>query len=141
MISRNRPVLFPCIVSLVYFGLSIWLFHGQVFTPRTLRLGDWSSSGIILPWLFVGLPLTGAAGAYHSRRAGGTRSQRMFAAVFPALVPLAIFTVATVADLFSPTHGPAGERMLELTAPFLSWVLFPALALLTGSLPFVLRDS
>ena len=140
MISRQRPVLFPCIVSLVYFGLSIWLFHGQVFASRTLRLGDWSASGIILPWLFVALPLVGAAGSYHSRRAGGTRAQRILAAVFPAFVPLGIFSVTAVADLVSGTHGPAGERMLFLAAPFLCWVLFPAVALLVGSLPFVLRD-
>lgn len=65
----------------------------------------------------------------------------MFAAVFPALVPLAIFTAAAVADFVSPNHGNVGERMLVLAAPFLSWVLFPAFALLAGSLPFALRDS
>ena len=98
---------------------------------------------VYYPWLCV-LPFVGAAGAYWSRRAGGSRAVRAAAGFFPVIVFLAVFVTIL---LFSfVIGGLAGNVSIantlapEFAGAVMSWVVIPAIALLLGVLPF-LRET
>ncbi|HXW56738.1 MAG TPA: hypothetical protein VEJ67_13380 [Candidatus Cybelea sp.] len=84
----------------------------------------------------------GALGAYLSRRAGGTRSARLGAALFTSgillvtmLIVLAICAAGRVLGL-----GFAGLEFGILVKPVFMVIVIPSLAMLIGALPFLSDD-
>lgn len=133
-------VLRPGRAGLLYFGLSLWLFHGRVTRVSTLNVGA-AQTEVIWPWIVFGLPLVGTAVAWRSRTAHGTRAQRILAAIFPAIVPALVLCVTTGGDIVRRTCGTAVECLNMAAAHWLAWIILPAAALACGALPFVLRAN
>jgi hypothetical protein len=88
-----------------------------------------------IPWAAV-LPLAGALGAFVSWRSGGRPGQRVVAALFPALVIAGLAFLFLMWEVLEPTMR--GEGVLShFFDALVVWVLFPALALALGTLPFL----
>ncbi len=88
-----------------------------------------------LIWL-VTQPVFGAAGAYLSRRAGGNGVARIALGIFPSIAMFGLLFLVGLAAAF------VEENTFVLTHPHyfalivLPWVVFPALSLMLGVLPF-----
>jgi hypothetical protein len=114
--------------------LSILSYAG--LEPRIILLGAGESLQLPIPWLLM-LPVFGALGAYLSRRADGKRMTRIAAALFPAIVLLAMLFFGAFVSVF------VDHRLREHPLPFLfglvtfNWVFLPSAALLLGALPFL----
>jgi len=144
MNQRTKAVWIPGLISFtvasgVLAMLQVW--HVQ---PHIV----WVRSGLALlfyvPWL-IAQPAFGAAGAYVSRRLGGTRNERLVAGIFPSIAMLLTFfvvlAIVEVLRIFGiGDHVPSINiiRFLELYGSM--WVVVPGLALGLGALPF-LRDA
>jgi hypothetical protein len=94
---------------------------------------------LYLPWLAV-LPLIGGLGAYLSRQARGQMRARLVAALFPALVPFAVFCPDIVVSAVLEHHLTWTEVPVAFAVLVFNWVLLPGALLLLGALPF-LRNS
>jgi hypothetical protein len=88
-----------------------------------------------LPWTLA-LPFIGALGAHSSRAKGGRIGERLLAAVFPAIA-FSVFTAVAVAIRW--VNGSIPIPPVTVLFVLLSWVVVPAVALLVGALPFVVR--
>jgi VIT1/CCC1 family predicted Fe2+/Mn2+ transporter len=89
---------------------------------------------VYVSWLLT-LPFIGALGAFLSLRAGGSVRAALWSVVFPVLPYLALFVVAlpvtVILDDYVAHHITIPAFFVGLSA----WVIFPAIALLTGGLP------
>jgi hypothetical protein len=93
-------------------------------------------------WLIAEL-CCGALGAYLSRRAGGTRSTRLFAALFSSAVLLTTMVIVIGICAVGRATGLAFTT-LDLTMlikPVVMVVLVPSVAMLLGALPFLSDDK
>lgn len=117
-----------------YF-MTLWLQGGPV-SPHGL---GWPLE-FYFPWLCL-LPFLGAAGAYWSRRAGGSLAVQAAVGFFSAFVFLAIFvTVLLFAFVIGGITGNVSEPQTlspEFAGAVMSWIVIPALALMIGVLPFL----
>jgi hypothetical protein len=142
MNERTKQLWFPALVSVTLANLLLFALTHASLDPR--RMASRSTSlhpGLalafeLLPWL-VAQPLIGAAAAYISRRAGGKRSSRIIAALFPALVMLALWCVVV------PIGAVAQQNVFVLSHPGLfilgaiPFAVVPGTALLLGALPLL----
>jgi hypothetical protein len=96
------------------------------------------SDVIYLCW-WVLLPLCGGAGAYLSRRAGGTRLACAAASVFPSIVTLCIFTFIIPISLVIDKNSYVVRHPLYFMLAMVNWIMVPGLALILGALPFLQR--
>ena len=89
------------------------------------------------PWMLL-LVVSGALAAWLCRSIGGNRHQRVWAAQFPVLAPVALLVMEIVIGLpIEYFHGSlvSGGVLLDGLVNFLFFnVLLPVLALLTGAL-------
>jgi hypothetical protein len=86
------------------------------------------------------LPLCGGAGAYLSRRAGGTRFACIAASLFPSIVMLCIFCFVLPASLVVEKNNFVMKHPLYFVLAMLNWTMVPGLALIVGALPFLPRS-
>jgi hypothetical protein len=100
-------------------------------SPRLLNHAGLPLSYQLL-WLAV-LPLFGAASAYLSRRAGGSRSAGLTAAVFPSMVMILLWM-----GLATRMSHPSAGQWFGLLCGVLNWSVTPGISLLLGAW-FVLR--
>jgi hypothetical protein len=84
-----------------------------------------------LIWL-AALPLFGAASAYLSLRAGGSRMSRMVAALAPSIIMIPIW-----AALATRMSHPSPRQWFGLLCGVLNWIVCPGVALLLGASPFL----
>jgi len=143
MTARAKTILIPGIVALLITGLGEQLLMNAGVRPKVYwQYISWMTSTWQLLAIFV---VAGAIGAGWSRAAGGSRSQRLWAAQFPVVCMLIVF-----AFLFSV--GPAIELTVKHTLQWatmwhtllglLFWdMLLPGFALLMGALPFVIAKQ
>ena len=100
----------------VRVGLGLWLFYGC--------------------WLVAHIASGGLA-AFLSRRAGGSRWQRILSSLFPAAVMLSLWGAVI------PVSATIQHNAYVVAHPFyysfgiFPWVVFPGIALLIGALPFL----
>lgn len=117
-----------------YF-MTLWLQGGPV-SPQGL---GWPLE-FYFPWLCL-LPFLGAAGAYWSRRAGGSLAVQAAVGFFSAFVSLAIFvTVLLFAFVIGGITGNVSEPQTlspEFAGAVMSWIVIPAIAMMIGVLPFL----
>jgi hypothetical protein len=124
-------------------------FNSQ-FTHLWIRVGPTDPHALFCPlmacypWLCI-LPFVGAAGAFWTRRAGGSRAVRTAAQFFSVSMFLAVFlTVLLFSFVISGVTGNvsiANTLFPEFTGAVMSWVVIPAIALLLGVLPFLWGTS
>ena len=94
-----------------------------------------------IPWLLALLPV-GAVATFLARRAGADFSRRILVALSPAIliggaINLLLALVVTLASV-------GGHRIhaIDFVGHFIvGWLVFPAVALLLGSLPFLWTTS
>ncbi len=93
---------------------------------------------IYLYWWIL-LPLCGAAGAYLSRRAGGTRFACIAASLFPSIVMLGIFCFVLPVSLVIDKNTVVRHHPIYFVLAMVNWTMVPGLALILGALPFLSR--
>lgn len=135
MNHRTQSLWLPAMTNLAMSTLVLALIQRvgpdpYFFTPK--RGPFFVFYTFYLGWLAT-LPFTGAAGAYLSARASGTRLHRLLSGLAPALAYLAAIAAAALVALLVD-HGFTAAGFL---AVLVSWVLSPALALFAGTLPFL----
>jgi hypothetical protein len=134
MTNRVRQLWIPGFLALAVSMTALTLIMKFGPQPRILSLGSVPAIVVYVPWLAV-LPLIGAAGAYLSKRAGGSRFPVLTSSVFPVLpfvaASLLMIPVSMILDREHATHGltPAGILCFVL-----GWIVFCGLALLAGGL-------
>jgi hypothetical protein len=92
-----------------------------------------------LSWLLA-LLVSGATGALLAKTQGGSSSERLVAGLAPWLVWLGEFCVMALAFRFDGRDF-AEFPMSDFGLTALCWVVFPGMALLLGTLPFVARPA
>jgi hypothetical protein len=110
----------------------------HVARPRPTLWWSNQADVIYLCW-WVLLPLCGAAGAYLSRRAGGTRLAGAAASLFPSIVMLCIFSFVIPISLVIDKNRYVMRHPLYFGLAMVYWIMVPGLALLLGALPFLQR--
>jgi hypothetical protein len=86
---------------------------------------------------WVLLPLCGAAGAYLSRRAGGTRLACIAASLFPSIIMSFVFCFVLPVSIVLEKNTFVMQHPLYFALAFVNWTMVPGLALILGALPFL----
>ena len=128
---------FPSLLTLL-LSLGVWRALRWAF-PMGFQFAIGSPHFFVwfYPAWLLSLAALGALGAYCSWRAGGTTAERLVAILSPAFALLIVHSARLAVVL--PGAGPG--RWGGVVSGLLSWVGVPALALLTGSLVFLRRNS
>ena len=143
MNERIRQFWLPGLASLLAASVFLAVFARVTYMPHMLVVRSGAALLLYPAWLAT-QPIFGAIGAYFSRRAGGKRLTRIFAALSPSLALAALICVSIIvqiamAGLGKPTDigsmGAAGFARALFFA-----IVIPSAALLLGALPF-LRTS
>jgi uncharacterized membrane-anchored protein len=93
-----------------------------------------------IPWLLT-LPFCGAAGAYLSRRSGGKRLSRLAAAVFPAIMMLAVLCLILPIGIFVERNTFIIHHLSYFAIAVLIWTVVPGAALFLGGAPFLAKRA
>lgn len=159
MNNRTRALWLPAIVNLTVAAVLLIILVGlgadarmtrssmialdqlALNHPDHLRLFAliYKPLGIIhLSWLLT-LPLSAAAGCLMARRAQASTAVRLVVGLAPSLLWLAVFVAMSLEfelDRWQfPTGFPLEDSYFALSA--LGWIVFPAVPLLLGTLPFL----
>jgi hypothetical protein len=141
MSDRTRCFWLPGLAS--FNAAMIWevalgagpIGHGPMFHSHVTQL--------MYALRLMTLLFCGALGAFLSRRAGGTRSERAAAALFTSgillcaiLIVIGICAAARAAGL-----GFSALDMSMLVKPIFTVILIPSLAMLAGALPFLSKGK
>jgi hypothetical protein len=110
----------PKLWVIVWFGRSRWSFVAP-------------SERVYIPWL-LSLPLIGAAGAYLSNRAGGSKRALLYSIVFPVLPYLIFFLVGLPVIAILDDRVAQNFMFRTFLVGLFVWVLAPGAALLAGGL-------
>jgi hypothetical protein len=134
MNARVKNLWLPGFVCLVSAMALVMILGWAGVRPRLVAVGSLSLV-LYLPWL-AALPLLGAATSYWSRRAGGQRSARIAAALFPAFAMLAICCFVVITSAIFEPNAFIITHPVNVVVTVSNVVVVPAAALLLGSLPF-----
>jgi len=136
---RTRSLWLPGFTTLSAAMGTLMLMTRFNIEPKMIWHGSMAVVQLYLPWLGA-LPFIGGLGAYLSRRAQGQMRARLAAALFPALVPFAVFCPAIVVSAVLEHHLTWTVVPFAFAVLVFNWVLLPGAFLLAGALPF-LRNS
>lgn len=125
-LTALRPALLLTLERIVGFRPTFW-WRNQV-------------DPIYFCW-WVLLPLCGAAGAYLSRRAGGTRFACLASSLFPSIVMLGIFCFVLPVSLVIDKNAVVRHHPFYFVLAMVIWTVVPGLALILGALPFLPQSS
>jgi hypothetical protein len=137
--QRTRTFWLPAFIT-----LTAWVFFEAIlaqtsYGPRMIS-GHPNMMLVVGPIWLAGQPFLGAIGAYASRRAGGTRSARLAAGLFPAIVTFVGICAAYILVLVAILHGRIDEGHsvpISVAKLALGGVVIPGLAMFLGTLPFL----
>ncbi len=130
---RTKSLWMPALLTLLGASALLMLIQFAGLQPRLVWI---EGAGVVLYWHWLaGLPVFGALGAYLSQRAQGTTWARLAAGLSPALAML--ITMALLLPWGLAIDGLSFLRWIQFGIMLLIWVLFPALTLLLGTLPFL----
>jgi hypothetical protein len=133
MNHRTKSLWMPALITLLGASALLMLIQFAGFQPRLVWI---EGAGVTLYWHWLaGLPAFGALGPYLSRRARGTTWARLAAGLSPALAML--ITMCLLLPWGLAIDGLSFLRWIQFGIMLLIWVLFPALSLLLGTLPFL----
>lgn len=131
MNSRTRALWVPGLISLTASMAWMLILQRTIPEPRMPFYHAGLPLRYQLLWLAV-LPLFGAASAYLSYRAGGDRSTRVTAALFPAILMIPLWLA-----LATRMSHPSPRQFSNLFGGVLNWMVLPGVALSLGALPFL----
>ena len=139
MNTRTKSMWLPGFATLTAAMGTLMIMDRFNIEPKMIWHGSMAVVQLYFPWL-AALPFIGGLGAYLSRQAQGQMLARLVAALFPALVPFAIFCPAIVVSATLEHHLTWTAVPVVFAGLVFSWVLLPGAMLLLGALPF-LRNS
>jgi hypothetical protein len=131
MQNRVKQFWVPGLVTLLLSALFLMVLQRTAYQPR---IYSWSQPGTIIlyvPWVLC-LPVTGALGAYLSRRVEGRGLATWLSSVFPAAAILTFFLALFPLAFLIDRQVSLQIKTVSLVANLVSWVLIPAVALLAG---------
>lgn len=139
MNQRTKTLWLPSLVTLTVS--SVFLMISQLVSAHAGLVQSGSTPNaralaFYLPWLIT-LPFCGAAGAYVSRRGGGKRLNRVAAAVFPAVVMLAVLCCILPIGIFLERNPFILPHLSYFGVAVAIWAVVPGTALFLGALPFL----
>ncbi len=132
MNQRTRKLWIPGLFSLLTASGSLAVLLWVSMQSRFV----WLPKAAFLGWILL-LPLSGALGAYLSRRAGGERTSRILAGVFPSITLFVALAIVFVVALFVERNRFVLEHPAGVLVPFLGWIVMPAVSLAVGTVPFL----
>jgi hypothetical protein len=130
--DRSKTFWLPALVSLSAVEFSWAILMRSSLNERLLLIATKPS----LAYLFT-LAVSGALGAYLSRRNCGGRAARIAAGIFPPVATVAIFMVIFSVNVVSGHRAFVGSQQLHNWIPLLIALLAPCAASLVGTLPFM----
>ena len=140
MNDRTKQFWLPGLVTLTATMLWLMFLQRLNWRPQTAFVHGSPPLMPYLIWLLT-QPVFGAAGAYLSRCAGGNRIARIASGIFPSIGMFGLlFFVGLTAALVE-------KNTFVLSHPYYSalillpWVVFPAITLLLGVVPFLTSAS
>ena len=133
---RTRSLWLPGLATLTAAMGTLMIMTRFNIEPKMIWHGSMAVVTLYLPWLAL-LPFIGALGAYLSRQAQGQMRARLVAALFPALVPFAIFCPAIVVSAVLEHHLTWTIVPVAFAVLVFNWVVLPGAALAAGALPFL----
>jgi len=136
---RTKSLWLPGLTTLTAAMGTLMIMTRFNIEPKMIWHGSIAVVQLYLPWL-AALPFIGGLGAFLSQRAQGQMGARLVAALFPALVPFAVFCPAIVVSAVLEHHLTWTVVPYAFAVLLFNWVLLPGAALSLGALPF-LRSS
>lgn len=138
MRNRKETLWLPTFANLLLLTLALQAMFFLGIHPQTaVAKHMWFSFPV--PWLLV-LPFSGAAGALLAKRAGAHPKERLLAGFAPSLVWLGEFCVMAAAFTFEQ-HDFSSFMLSCFVRTALWWVVFPGLAQLLGTVPFLSQSE
>jgi hypothetical protein len=140
MNARTKTLWLPALASL--FASSLFLFvltEISMRPPLLVRLNSGAARWLYATWI-IGQIACGALGAFLSRRVGGSRTARVVAGTFPAIVMLASCVIVIPVSALMEHNDFIFHNPGRLWWGAFLWAVVPALTLLLGAAPF-LRES
>jgi hypothetical protein len=128
---RQRKFWMPALASLC-LSVGILALSSNLGGNSYVLAHGWSNKVVYLPWILLS-PFCGAAGAYLSRRAGGSFSARLAAGLFPAIAMLGLGILLASAGAISF----AAPKMTSFWRGLVAGIIVPSVALALGALPFL----
>ena len=142
MNHRTKTLWLPALISLAAAMAFLMISTQIALEPRviaerfiTLHTSTTRTSysfAVYLPWLIL-LPFCGAAGAYLSRRAGGQRTVRLIAGLFPGIALLGLVCFLTLIGQIVPFQ----HHWSAFVTALLFLMMPPGIALFLGVMPFL----
>jgi hypothetical protein len=134
--SHTARTLWMPGITMLLIASALLLIAARLF-PAELWSRPGAPGALLAPWLAAYL-VFGAAGAWWSRRAGGSTAVRFFAGTFPLTLHLVVFLLPILVALLveAPRH-PEHVQAAFLLRAALGWVVIPGVALAIGTLPFL----
>ncbi|MGO9088973.1 MAG: permease prefix domain 1-containing protein [Candidatus Sulfotelmatobacter sp.] len=137
MNQRTRSLWLPGLASFATASLFLLVLTRISMEPRVLvRLESGLGRSFYVGWLLAQV-LFGALGAFLSRRAGGTRSARIVASAFPAIVMFGLWAFVIPVSAVLEHNAFVLRHPLYYSLGILVWVVAPAVTLLLGAAPFL----
>jgi hypothetical protein len=137
---RTRSLWLPGFATLTAAMGTLMIMTRFNIEPKMIWHGSMAVVQLYLPWL-AALPFIGGLGAYLSQRAQGQMGARLVAALFPALVPFAVFCPAIVVSAVLEHHLTWTLVPFAFAVMVFNWVLLPGTVLALGALPFLRNVS
>jgi hypothetical protein len=136
MNERSKQFWLPGLVTLT--ASMAWLMMLQRWNWRPQAPFAYASPPLApyLIWLIT-QPVFGAAGAYFSRRNGGSRLTRLAAGIFPSIAMLGLLIFIALTGFFVERNPFLWKHPAYFALVVFPWAIFPALALSLGVLPFL----
>ena len=136
MNDRSKQLWLPGLVTLT--ASMVWLMMLQ---RVNWNLGSswFHESPPLMPYLMwlITQPVFGAAGAYLSRRNGGTLIARLAAGIFPSIALLGLLIFITFTGFFVERNPFLWKHPAFFALVVFPWAILPAISLLIGVVPFV----
>lgn len=137
MNERTKRFWLPGFVSAAAASIFLMILAKVSYEPRVILLRS-SLMIMVYPIWLAGQPLFGALGAYFSRRAGGTRWERVVAGLFPSLLLTAGIFVVVLIQALTPGQFDLGSVDFSMFAKSIfGAIVIPSLCLFLGTLPFL----
>jgi hypothetical protein len=134
---RTKSLWLPGLASFAAASLFLLVLTQISLQPQFLvRLNSGLGRSFFIGWLLAQV-LFGGLGAFLSRRAGGTRTARIVAGEFPALVMFGVWALVIPASAFAEHNTFVLQHPLYYALGIFPWVVLPGIALLLGAAPFL----
>jgi hypothetical protein len=136
MNERTKQLWLPGLVTLT--ASMVWL---MMLLRVNWNVGSswFHESPPLMPYLMwlITQPVFGAAGAYLSRRNGGTLIARLAAGIFPSIALLGLLIFITFTGFFVERNPFLWKHPAFFALVVFPWAILPAISLLIGVVPFV----